>query len=393
MIEEAKEKKSRNSDKSSPRTPGRERSQSTPRKLTPRGSKTERSSKEMEKEKSGEKVRTPPESPRSPGAPVRSPSKAKIKKRRSKSTKSLSVVTTAEKTVVRNLSNELAEAAKKEKKDGGEEDGKVDGKDDGKDDETEDSHAHAKALQDEFKDKDFTYRPNLGYEIPAEQANSEPLGFRMSDLQADLENLKMYGSEDVQLNLLGVCETMSTNTEKEDLLRSLGQSTSEDSNFSSRMRTSSRGDGARLSMFIDGKLTDLVMSDVDLSILDQFQDAQFAGADNVHEVRLFSDHGSSDALNKAGLRRGKKEPTKMGGKGVFVMEDRHVCLPSLDEDKAMFCVFDGHAGPAAAEECVSVVPNVFLRHVYEQGNPADNNYGANDICFVYMVCHLIIFSD
>ena len=389
MIEEAKEKKSRNSDKSSPRTPGRERSQSTPRKLTPRGSKTERSSKEMEKEKSGEKVRTPPESPRSPGAPVRSPSKAKIKKRRSKSTKSLSVVTTAEKTVVRNLSNELAEAAKKEKKDGGEEDGKVDGKDD----ETEDSHAHAKALQDEFKDKDFTYRPNLGYEIPAEQANSEPLGFRMSDLQADLENLKMYGSEDVQLNLLGVCETMSTNTEKEDLLRSLGQSTSEDSNFSSRMRTSSRGDGARLSMFIDGKLTDLVMSDVDLSILDQFQDAQFAGADNVHEVRLFSDHGSSDALNKAGLRRGKKEPTKMGGKGVFVMEDRHVCLPSLDEDKAMFCVFDGHAGPAAAEECVSVVPNVFLRHVYEQGNPADNNYGANDICFVYMVCHLIIFSD
>ena len=38
--------------------------------------------------------------------------------------------------------------------------------------------------------------------------------------------------------------------------------------------------------------------------------------------------------------------TKVGNKKVFMMEDKHTCLPNLggDPNKALFCVFDGHSG-------------------------------------------------
>jgi len=82
-----------------------------------------------------------------------------------------------------------------------------------------------------------------------------------------------------------------------------------------------------------------------------------------------------ESLNKNGLRKGKKEMTKVGpNKKVYMMEDKHVCLPSLGGhlNKALFCVFDGHSGPKAAEECVSLLPGIFLHCCDDYPNPLDS---------------------
>jgi len=158
--------------------------------------------------------------------------------------------------------------------------------------------------------------------------------------------------------------------DKEALLKSLGV-------FSDSLEVPSSEmpgrRGPRMSMVIDGELQDLFgAGDLDMDLLANFEPQPEAGSTE----KLFQEYGEAASLNKAGLRRGKKEPTRIKGKATFVMEDRHIVTPELGGDvgKSLFCVFDGHAGPAAAEECVSVVPDVFLRLLYEHGED-ETDYG------------------
>ncbi len=88
---------------------------------------------------------------------------------------------------------------------------------------------------------------------------------------------------------------------------------------------------------------------------------------------LLQSFGVREDMNKPGLVRGKKTavPLKGGtahGKAQFQMED--VCLAEFpfagDANKALFCVFDGHAGPGAALAAKEHLPVVLRTHLKEK---------------------------
>jgi len=88
------------------------------------------------------------------------------------------------------------------------------------------------------------------------------------------------------------------------------------------------------------------------------------------------DYASKEDTNKKGMRRAKKGKTVHGSQTILEMEDRHVCCFPLagDASKALFCVFDGHAGKNCADDAVKLFPLEFERQLSEHSpmvNPPD----------------------
>ena len=67
---------------------------------------------------------------------------------------------------------------------------------------------------------------------------------------------------------------------------------------------------------------------------------------------LVSEFSVVENLNKKGLKRAKKTELNHRGKPLYEMQDTHLCVYPLDEDKGtgVFCVFDGHAGMHCAQD-------------------------------------------
>ncbi len=84
-------------------------------------------------------------------------------------------------------------------------------------------------------------------------------------------------------------------------------------------------------------------------------------------------------MNEAGLKRGKKTAVTANphGKGGFQMEDVSLAEFPFDGDsrKALFCVFDGHAGVGAAETAKKTLPGQLIKYINEatggKGMPTD----------------------
>lgn len=79
-------------------------------------------------------------------------------------------------------------------------------------------------------------------------------------------------------------------------------------------------------------------------------------------------------MNEAGLKRGKKTAVTANphGKGGFQMEDVNFAEYPFENDKhkALFCVFDGHAGVGAADAARRTVPGKILQLIGEAGGAA-----------------------
>lgn len=79
-------------------------------------------------------------------------------------------------------------------------------------------------------------------------------------------------------------------------------------------------------------------------------------------------------MNEAGLKRGKKTAVTANphGKGGFQMEDVNFAEYPFESDKhkALFCVFDGHAGVGAAEAAKRHVPPKIMQLVSESTGAA-----------------------
>jgi len=103
---------------------------------------------------------------------------------------------------------------------------------------------------------------------------------------------------------------------------------------------------------------------------------------------LLKDWASKSDINRAGLRRGKKE-SLAPGKGVYTMEDMHVVkipFSTLNTENnnqngsndhnivsdAFVGVFDGHVGEKCAEAVVEIFPKSTCRRIErnrgEEGN-------------------------
>lgn len=80
-------------------------------------------------------------------------------------------------------------------------------------------------------------------------------------------------------------------------------------------------------------------------------------------------------MNEAGLKRGKKTAVAANphGKGGFQMEDVNFAEYPFENDKhkALFCVFDGHAGVGAAEAAKRTVPSKIMQLVGDGPMPTD----------------------
>jgi protein phosphatase len=73
------------------------------------------------------------------------------------------------------------------------------------------------------------------------------------------------------------------------------------------------------------------------------------------KMELLVDIGSSEAVNKKGLRRAKKEPQQLEQQDVVIVEWPFGKSPKL----ALLCVFDGHGG----KMCGEAAREVFPRHL------------------------------
>lgn len=74
---------------------------------------------------------------------------------------------------------------------------------------------------------------------------------------------------------------------------------------------------------------------------------------------LFKDLGASADMNRSGLARGKKDQLKRRNRQILhKMEDDMCIYAPLKEDrnKALLCLFDGHAGPETANVATSLFP-------------------------------------
>lgn len=95
-------------------------------------------------------------------------------------------------------------------------------------------------------------------------------------------------------------------------------------------------------------------------------------------------------MNEAGLKRAKKTAVTANphGKGGFQMEDvNFVEYPfEGDKHKALFCVFDGHAGAGAAEAAKHTVPGMILQVISEMYG---NNNMPTDLSDVLPVAFLL----
>jgi serine/threonine protein phosphatase PrpC len=101
-------------------------------------------------------------------------------------------------------------------------------------------------------------------------------------------------------------------------------------------------------------------------------------------------YGVKADINKQGLRRAKKGPFAFGAKGKHAqpqMEDVNICLYPFrgDTTRALFGVFDGHAGKEAAEDAVALFPKEFAKQL-------DNGDGHNSDVDLTPVFHATFVS-
>eukprot|EP01105_Mastigella_eilhardi_P012448 TRINITY_DN284_c1_g4_i1.p1 TRINITY_DN284_c1_g4~~TRINITY_DN284_c1_g4_i1.p1 ORF type:complete len:615 (-),score=198.96 TRINITY_DN284_c1_g4_i1:778-2403(-) len=89
---------------------------------------------------------------------------------------------------------------------------------------------------------------------------------------------------------------------------------------------------------------------------------------------VFECHATFD-MNKSGLRKGHKKPMMLpdGTVAPLAMEDEHCCEYPLNNnpDRALFAVFDGFAGDAAAKSAKELVPKELYRLMDEAGDATD----------------------
>jgi len=88
------------------------------------------------------------------------------------------------------------------------------------------------------------------------------------------------------------------------------------------------------------------------------------------EDPIISDQFAAQNTNEAGLRRGKKTPSlRMAGGPMFQMEDAHLVAYPFNKStrQALFCVFDGFAGPECAQDATRVVPVVLAEQLAQRG--------------------------
>eukprot|EP01102_Stenamoeba_stenopodia_P020794 TRINITY_DN8237_c0_g1_i1.p1 TRINITY_DN8237_c0_g1~~TRINITY_DN8237_c0_g1_i1.p1 ORF type:complete len:970 (-),score=239.15 TRINITY_DN8237_c0_g1_i1:45-2954(-) len=80
---------------------------------------------------------------------------------------------------------------------------------------------------------------------------------------------------------------------------------------------------------------------------------------DLEKIKLFKDIGTAADMNRVGLARGKKDQLKRRNRQILhKMEDDYIVYAPLfgDETKALFCLFDGHAGPETANAAVELFP-------------------------------------
>ena len=86
-----------------------------------------------------------------------------------------------------------------------------------------------------------------------------------------------------------------------------------------------------------------------------------ATASLLHSVHIAED------MNKAGLQRAKKQPLSWkGNKNAQLQQEDawYVGYPfNEDENRAVFCIFDGHAGSGASKAATKIVPNEFQKQL------------------------------
>jgi len=91
------------------------------------------------------------------------------------------------------------------------------------------------------------------------------------------------------------------------------------------------------------------------------------------EERLLQDHGATEDINIAGLRRGKKKPSLSAGGAKFEMEDAHTAVFPFGHDatRAFFGVFDGFAGKECARAAAQIVPEELEKQIAAKGLSTD----------------------
>lgn len=82
------------------------------------------------------------------------------------------------------------------------------------------------------------------------------------------------------------------------------------------------------------------------------------------DVPLLQQFGSAGDINTSGLKRAKKTVQMKGlsaGGPKYQMEDDWICIHPFEgsHDRALFCVFDGHAGKDAAAAAKEKLPGIF----------------------------------
>lgn len=80
---------------------------------------------------------------------------------------------------------------------------------------------------------------------------------------------------------------------------------------------------------------------------------------------IIKEHSVQEDINKRGMRKSKKRSQVWQGSGKVEMEDQHSILFPFanDKKKALFCVFDGHAGKNCAVTAISTFPKEFEREI------------------------------
>jgi serine/threonine protein phosphatase PrpC len=113
-------------------------------------------------------------------------------------------------------------------------------------------------------------------------------------------------------------------------------------------------------------------------------DAASEHGEDSSDSPLLKQHGSHGDINTSGLKRAKKTVQMKGlnkGGASYQMEDVWICVHPYDgsNDRALFCVFDGHAGKDAAAAASEKFPPIFADLVDDAVTDDDNPTFAEEL--------------